>query len=383
MSTSYFMNRVQNVSLVALVLALGVGACRPHSTVPPTPDVARIDITPGTTVPTMPVPAPSIGSRIEDERNTITIFRGASPSTVFVTQNERVTDFWSGSSEEVARGSGSGFVWDKLGHIVTNAHVVDGASSLTVTFEDQKTVEARLVGKDPRKDIAVLKVDVPEDVLVPVNVPAKAELEVGQKTIAIGNPFGLDHTLTTGIVSALGRQVGGFGNVTIRDMIQTDAAINPGNSGGPLLDSQGQLIGMNTMIFSKSGSSAGIGFAVPASTISRIVPQLIKNGRVDQLGLGLVPVTQLESRIKGVVIGNVAEGGPAQAAGLKGMRRVRGGYTLGDVIVGIDDKKVDNFDDYYNVLDNHKAGDQVKLRVLRGQKIEEIMCKVVVLNNAN
>jgi len=340
--------------------------------------VARIEPQPAQSTTTTVSP-PSLNARIEDERNTITVFRAASPSAVFVTQNAVVTDYWGGT-EEVARGSGTGFVWDKAGHIVTNAHVVEGASSLTVTFEGQKQFEAKLVGVEPKKDIAVLKVVAPEGVLVPVTVPQKAELEVGQKTIAIGNPFGLDHTLTTGIISALGRQVVGFGNVTIRDMIQTDAAINPGNSGGPLLDSQGHLIGMNTMIFSKSGSSAGIGFAVPVSSIARVVPQIISKGKADQIGLGIVPVTQLESRVRGVVVGNVSAGSPAEKAGLKGMKRVRGGYQLGDVIVGIDDKKVDNFDDYYNALDTRKAGDIVKLRVRRGEKIEEISCSVIVVN---
>ena len=186
-----------------------------------------------------PVPPPPPGARIEDERNTIAVFRTAAQSTVFVTQTRVVEDYFAGTLQEVPAGSGSGFVWDDQGTIVTNFHVVEGARSVTVTFHDQQTFEAKVVGLEPRKDIAVLKVDAPAKLLVPIHVAKGEQLEVGQKAIAIGNPFGLDHTLTTGVISAIGRQVQGAGGVSIRDMIQTDAAINPGNSGGPLLDSRG------------------------------------------------------------------------------------------------------------------------------------------------
>src|SRR5262249_32861404 len=263
----------------------------------------------------------------------------------------------AGTAQEIPAGSGSGFVWDENGNVVTNYHVVEGARSLTVTFHNQQTFEARIAGVEPRKDIAVLSVNAPKNLLKPVRFMKHADLEVGQKTIAIGNPFGLDHTLTTGVVSALGRQVQGIGGVTIRDMIQTDAAINPGNSGGPLLDSSGRLIGMNTIIYSKSGSSAGIGFAVPVSTIQRVVPQIIKNGRAEQLGLGVQvdPSGRLEQRLgmRGVVVLDVMPGSPAARAGLHGVTQSLGGLTLGDVIVGIDDQKVGSFDDLYSALDQH------------------------------
>jgi len=325
------------------------------------------------------------GARIEDERNTISVFRLAAASTVFVTQTRVVEDYFAGTLQEVPAGSGSGFVWDESGVIVTNFHVVEGARSLSVTFQDQQTFEAKIVGLEPRKDIAVLKVDAPSKLFVPIRVAKAVSVEVGQKAIAIGNPFGLDHTLTTGVISAIGRQVQGAGGVTIRDMIQTDAAINPGNSGGPLLDSAGQLIGMNTMIYSKSGASAGIGFAVPASTISRIVPQILKTGRAEQVGVGIGvdPMQKLEQRlqIEGIIVLHVPENSAASAAGLRGLRRTRSGLALGDVIVGVDSTRVVHFDDLYSTLDMHKPGDEVTLTVLRGPVTESVRVKLSVLRS--
>jgi S1-C subfamily serine protease len=353
---------------------------QPNGDAHPAPGASAIAI-PSATPP--PVPPVSAGARIEDERNTIAVFRNVAQSTVFVTQTRIVADYFAGTLQEVPAGSGSGFVWDDTGTIVTNFHVVEGARSVTVTFHDQQTFEARVVGLDPRKDIAVLKVDAPAQLLVPIQ-PAKTEqLEVGQKAIAIGNPFGLDHTLTTGVISALGRQVQGAGGVSIRDMIQTDAAINPGNSGGPLLDSSGQLIGMNTTIYSKSGASAGIGFAVPISTISRIVPQLVKTGRAEQVGIGIGvdPLQKLERRLglEGVIILQVPEGSPAATAGLKGLTRTRRGLELGDVIVGVDNVRVVHFDDLYTALDSHKPDDTVRLVVLRGEARANIAIKLSAL----
>jgi S1-C subfamily serine protease len=304
---------------------------------------------------------------------------------VFVTQTRVVVDYLAGVAQEVPAGSGSGFIWDEQGHIVTNYHVVEGARSLSVAFHDQQTFDATLVGVEPRKDIAVIKVkNAPPSLFVPIKLAKGQQLEVGQKAVAIGNPFGLDHTLTTGVVSAIGRQVQGAGGVSIRDMIQTDAAINPGNSGGPLLDSQGQLIGMNTMIYSKSGASAGIGFAVPVATIARIVPQIIKTGRAEQLGLGIGvdPVQKLERRvgIRGVIVLSVPGGSPAAQAGLKGITQTNRGIVLGDIIIGVDDQRVQNFDDLYTVLDSHKPGDLVKVTVQRGDETKTFDVKVVVLN---
>ncbi|MBX3192634.1 MAG: trypsin-like peptidase domain-containing protein [Labilithrix sp.] len=337
----------------------------------------------GTTSASATPPPLAPTARIEDERNTIGVFRAAAKSTVFVTQTRVVEDFFAGTLQEVPAGSGSGFVWDDQGHVVTNFHVIDGARSVTVTFHDQQTFEAKIVGLEPRKDIAVLKVEVPPSLLAPIHLAKGGQLEVGQKAIAIGNPFGLDHTLTTGVISALGRQVQGAGGVSIRDMIQTDAAINPGNSGGPLLDSAGQLIGMNTMIFSKSGASAGIGFAVPGATISRIVPQIIKTGRAEQVGVGFVadPQQQLERRLglEGVIVVQIPQGTPAAAVGLRGLSRTRRGIALGDVVVGVDGVRVSRFDDLYTALDAHKPDDVVKLTVLRGDASVTLTVKLAVL----
>jgi S1-C subfamily serine protease len=368
--------RPKSLILSAILGLSAVLACR--STSPPPPMSSA--------EPRLPSPAPpapiSVGARTEDERNTISVFRTVAQSTVFVTQTRIVVDFL-GDEQEVAAGSGSGFVWDEVGHIVTNYHVVQGARALRVTFQNQKTFDAKVVGVEPRKDIAVLKVDVPAELLKPVTVGQHANLDVGQKAIAIGNPFGLDHTLTTGVISALGRQVHGIGGVTIRDMIQTDAAINPGNSGGPLLDSSGTLIGMNTMIFSKSGAYAGIGFAVPATTIGRIVPQIVAKGHAEQLGfeIQIDPLGRLEHRfgIRGVAVLAVPPDGAAARAGMRGIHQTADGLLLGDVITGVDDQKVQDFDDLYNALDQRHAGDTVNVRLQRQRESLSVPMQVVVV----
>jgi S1-C subfamily serine protease len=290
-----------------------------------------------------------------------------------------------GRALEVPSGSGSGFIWDNQGHIVTNFHVVANAKQLNVALQDQRTFKATIVGAEPRKDIAVLRIKAPPDALQPIRVPQKSiELEVGQKVIAIGNPFGLDHTLTTGVISALGREVQGAGGVTIRDMIQTDAAINPGNSGGPLLDSTGQLIGMNTMIYSQSGAWAGIGFAVPVNTILRIVPQIIRTGRAEQVGLGIHidPNAKLERRLRlrGVIILGVQDGSPAHKAGLRGITEEIDRLVLGDVIVAINDKPINSYDDLYNELDQKNAGDTVKVTVVRQDKKVTVELQLILVN---
>jgi S1-C subfamily serine protease len=350
----------------ALAIAICLSACRERPKPPP-----RETPRPVEAPPAPPVTPPSPAARLEDEKNTIDIFAAAAPATVFVTQTRVVVDYFQGVAEEVPAGSGSGFVWDDRGHIVTNFHVVEGARSLTVTFRDQQTFEAEVVGLEPRKDLAVLRVRAPKELLAPIAV-GTSPLEVGQKVVAIGNPYGLDHTLTTGVVSALGRVVKGPAGVSIRNMVQTDAAINPGNSGGPLLDSGGRLIGMNTMIYSKSGASAGIGFAVPASTIARVVPQLIKNGRADQVGFGIAvdPQQRIERRygLRGVVVLEVPPGSPAAEAGMRGLRVTAGGVALGDVIVAVDGQPIADYDALYGVLDERKAGEEVKVEVRRGEE---------------
>jgi S1-C subfamily serine protease len=330
------------------------------------------------------LPPLSPEARTENEKNTIAVFRTAARSTVFVTQQRKMVDYY-GNQQEVAAGSGSGFVWDRDGHVVTNFHVVQGAASLTVTLQDHRTFEADVVGKEPRKDIAVLRIKAPQDALFPIQLPPEKarRLEVGQKALAIGNPFGLDQTLTTGVVSAIGREVLGIGGVSIRDMVQTDAAINPGNSGGPLLDSSGRLIGMNTMIYSRSGSSAGIGFAVPVAFIARVVPQIIRTGHAEQIGLGVrIDTTQrMEQRanIAGVIVLRVVPGSPAAAAGLRGIQQDFTGITLGDVIVAIDGERIENYDELYNTLDKHKAGEKVQVTTLRDGKKFEVTIPLVLL----
>ncbi len=375
-----FAARSSILSLAACVAAstIAVLACRGSAGAGPdaSKPVPQTPVLPTAAPATQTIPQLSTQAPIEDERNTIAVFRATAPAAVFVTQKRVVMDYW-GSTAEVAAGSGSGFVWDKQGHVVTNFHVIQNARSVTVTLQDQSTHEAVLRGVEPRKDIAVLKINAPADKLVPISLPdKKAVLEVGQKAIAIGNPFGLDHTLTVGVISALGRSVDGIGGVEIRDMVQTDAAINPGNSGGPLFDSGGRLIGMNTMIFSKSGASAGVGFAVPVNTIQRVVPQIIKTGRAEQVGLGIrIDVDQRFERrsgIRGVIVISVQPGSPAAKAGLRGVETTPRGVTLGDIIVGIDQTVINDYDDLYNTLDAHQAGDKVKLKVKRGNKVVEL-----------
>ncbi len=327
-------------------------------------------------------PALPAAALLTDEQNTISVFHDAAPSVVFIT-NVAIGENAYMDEYAVPQGAGSGFVWDKDGHVVTNFHVVQGGDAFLVSFDGRHQMDATLVGADPQHDIAVLKIDKPVDGLKPIKAGSLDHLEVGQKAIAIGNPFGLDHTLTKGVISALGRQVQGIGGVTIRNMIQTDAAINPGNSGGPLLDSDGDLIGMNTMIFSRSGSSAGIGFAVPVSFIKRIVPQLIKYGKVIRPGMGVSVLSTgqkyyLIGDRDGVVINQVESGGPAARAGLRGMRRGPGGrYRLGDIIVGIDDIPVKDFDDLFNALDRYKVGDRVKVRFLRDGRERSVRLSLI------
>jgi S1-C subfamily serine protease len=335
------------------------------------PDVAPVPpVVAPVTTPTVRAPTP--GARLEAERNVIEVFRAAAPATVFVTKKQVVRDL-SMRALEVPAGTGTGFLWDALGHVVTNYHVVDsgrGQGRYSVTLHSQKTYDAELLGGDPNKDVAVLRLIGCDEPLTPLPLlPPEVKLEVGQTAVAIGNPFGLDHTLTTGVISALGREVQGYGGVTIRDMIQTDASINPGNSGGPLIDSGGYLIGMNTMIFSKTGSSAGIGFAVPLSAVRRVVPQVIQTGRVQHPGIGIEPLPdQYATRagISGVVVTRVFPGSPAQQAGIRGLQEDRRGQiVLGDIIVGIEEFAVKNYDDLYNAFDRFKVGDEVTVKLIR------------------
>jgi S1-C subfamily serine protease len=338
--------------------------------------------------PPQPAPDPAIvpltaDAKTEDERNSISVFESAAASTVFVTNKRRVVDYLNRRAVDVPAGSGSGFIWDTAGHIVTNFHVIQGAESLEVTLHDHRKFDASLVGGEQHKDIAVLRLVNPPGDLRPIKAQRGLRLAVGQKVLAIGNPFGFDQTLTTGIVSALGRDLPGPNNVTMRDMVQTDAAINPGNSGGPLLDSSGRLIGMNTMIYSGSGASAGIGFAAPVSAILQVVPQLIKDGRVEQVGIGvrIDPEQRLERQfgLRGVLIMSVEENSPAAKAGLRGITPTRRGLSLGDIIVRIGDAVIDDYDDLYSELDKRHAGEKVTIKVLRGEQLVDVQMELIRL----
>lgn len=309
----------------------------------------------------------------DDERNTIQIFELARPSVVFVTNQQLVRDPHSLNLLEVPSGSGTGFVWDKSGIIVTNFHVVEGARKIMITLQDQSTWPAEIVGLAPERDIAVLKITAPKEKLTPLPLGDSGTLSVGRKVLAIGNPFGLDATLTTGVVSALGREIISPNQRKISNVIQTDAAINPGNSGGPLLNSQGQLVGVNTMIYSPSGASAGIGFAIPVNTVREVVPQLIAHGRIVRpvIGVALAPDHWAQqSGIQGVPILRVEVDSPAAHAGLEGASRNSWGQiVLGDVIIGIDKKVTPNQDQLMSILENHKPGDKVEIQIVRNGKL--------------
>lgn len=330
--------------------------------------------------PVTPAPA-ELGP---DERATMTVFERATKSVVFIANTAIQRDLWSFDILEVPQGSGSGFVWNKQGHIVTNFHVIYGANAIKVTLADRSEHQAKLVGADPDHDLAVLQIQVPEAVLEPLAIGSSQDLRVGQKVLAIGNPFGLDHSLTTGVVSALGRTIKSMSNRTIEGVVQTDAAINPGNSGGPLLDSAGRLIGVNTQIISPSGAYAGIGFAVPVDTVNRIVPELIKHGKLIRPGLGVSLVPDAMARrwgIKGLIIGKVSRGGAAERAGLKGARETATGrIELGDIVVAVAGRPVTTIDELMDVLENHKVGDQVAVEILRGNRREKIMVTLQAVN---
>jgi S1-C subfamily serine protease len=311
------------------------------------------------------------GDLDESERRTIALFERASVSVAYITTRARRVDFWTRRPFEVPQGTGSSFLWDDRGHVVTNYHVVRGADSARVTLGAEE-YDASFVGAAPDQDLAVLRIQAPRERLVPLRVGTSADLRVGQSVYAIGNPFGLDHTLTTGIVSALGRTIQSVANTPIDDVIQTDAAINPGNSGGPLLDSAGRLIGVNTAIYSPSGASAGIGFAVPVDTVGRIVPELIAYGQVVRPRIGIEMDDNLSAAVTrrlgvaGVLIRGVSRGSGAEQAGLRGTQVGRDGSIVpGDVILEIEGRPVRNANELFGRLGNHRPGDTVTLTIWR------------------
>jgi len=319
------------------------------------------------------------GNLAEDEQSTIALFENSRDAVVFITTRQHVRDAWTRNIFSVPSGTGSGFIWDDQGHIITNFHVIKGASEATVRLADGRDYKAALVGASPAHDIAVLKIGIGYQRPSPVPLGASHDLKVGQKVFAIGNPFGLDWTLTTGIVSALDRSLPGEGGRIIDNLIQTDAAINPGNSGGPLLDSAGRLIGINTAIYSPSGASAGIGFAVPVDTVNRVVPQLIGRGKYIRPALGITVDGKFNDRltsmldVNGIVILGVSRGSAAEAAGLKGAVISPGGEIAPkDIIIAIDDKPVTTVDKLMTRLDEYRVGDTIKITILRDGQVVEV-----------
>ncbi len=324
------------------------------------------------TLPHAPIP-PGLN---EHEKATIQLFENSAPSVAYITTSKFRQDFWSRNVMEIPQGSGSGFVWDNEGHIITNFHVIQGADRAQVTLSDQTTWDAELIGQAPEKDLAVLKIDAPSKDLTPIPVGGSSNLLVGQNVYAIGNPFGLDQTLTTGIISALGREIQSVSSIPIRGAIQTDAAINPGNSGGPLLNSSGQLIGVNTAIYSPSGASAGIGFSIPVDEVRWVVPELIAHGKIMRPTLGIDLVNQQTTSklgLKGALILHVIKGSAAEKAGLQPTYRDSNGrIQIGDSILAINADKVDSGKDLILILEKYKPGEQVTLKVLRNEKEVEI-----------
>jgi S1-C subfamily serine protease len=310
-----------------------------------------------------------------DEQNNIEIYRALSPGVVNVHSTSYARDFFG--FVEPQEGSGSGSIIDAEGDILTNNHVIEGAQKVAVSFGGQKNYAARVIGRDPDTDLAVIRlVETPRETLTIVPLGDSDKLAVGQKVLAIGNPFGLDRTLTTGVISGLQRPIRARNNRPIEGAIQTDASINPGNSGGPLLDSHGRMVGINSQILSPSGASAGVGFAIPVNIAKRVVPQLVRSGVVSRpkLGINTRDVEALKNQVdlpvsEGVLIYQVMPGGAAANAGLRGLTQTENGdVELGDIIVGIGSEKVGNTDDLYRVLDKHQVGETVRVEIMRNSR---------------
>ncbi len=311
------------------------------------------------------------------EKATIQLFEDAAPSVTFITTTQLKRDFFSMRVTEIPKGTGSGFVWDNKGHIVTNYHVIQGSNSAKVTLADRSTWEATIVGVAPEKDLAVLKIDAPRRILSPIKIGESDDLLVGQSVYAIGNPFGLDQTLTTGIISALGREIKSVAGVPIRGAIQTDAAINPGNSGGPLLDSSGRLIGVNTAIYSPSGAYAGIGFSIPVNIVRWVVPDLLEFGKIRRPSLGISSASKrIAARlgIEGILVINVEEGGAAEKANIQPTYRNQyGEIVLGDIIIGINDDQVKNEAELLLALEKYEVGEEVFVNLIRNRQAVDVL----------
>jgi S1-C subfamily serine protease len=326
-----------------------------------------------------PRPITPRGDLSASEKDTIDVFKNISPCVAYITSIGLAQNIFSMNVFEIPKGTGSGFIWDVDGHIVTNYHVIQDANRIEVTLVNGSKYKATLVGTAPEKDLAVLKISAPEKSLTPIPVGDARILKVGMRVYAIGNPFGLDYTMTSGIVSALNREVGSMTGGTIHGAIQTDAAINPGNSGGPLLDSAGRLIGMNTAIYSPSGASAGIGFAVPVEVINKVVPQLIDFGKIIRPGIGIaIANDDVSARfgVNGVIILSVAPGSSAEAAKLRPTYRHGNQIVFGDIIVSVNGVKIKNVNDLSDAFDELHVGETIRLGIVRDNKVVNIPIKM-------
>ncbi len=310
-------------------------------------------------------------SAVSDEQNSIEVYRTLSPGVAFITSTSYQQDYFGGVQE--GKGSGSGSVIDAEGRILTNYHVIEGAQNLKVSLGGDKVYPARVVGGDPDTDLAVIQIEVPKEGLTIIPIGDSDKLSVGQKVLAIGNPFGLDRTLTTGVISGLQRPIRAVNDRPIEGAIQTDASINPGNSGGPLLDKYGRMIGINSQILSRSGGSVGVGFAIPVSIAKRVIPQLIQFGEVrrPKLGADLVSIEQLGEQVNlpvdsGLLVRGVIGGSAASNAGIRGLSQDGSGeVVLGDIIISVDGVKMDSRDDLYRYLDKKQIGDTVQVALYR------------------
>jgi putative serine protease PepD len=324
-----------------------------------------------------------------DEQNNIEVYRTLSPGVVFIHSTSYARDFFGYVEQQV--GSGSGSILDQEGNILTNYHVIEGAQKLSVSLGGKKDYPATVVGGDPDTDLAIIRLtEKPAGPLTVIPLGDSEKLVVGQKVLAIGNPFGLDRTLTTGVISGLQRPIRARNDRLIEGAIQTDASINPGNSGGPLLDSRGRMIGINSQILSPSGSSAGVGFAVPVGIAKRVVPQILQYGTVrrPKLGISTRDVAQFRNQVDfpvsdGVLIIQVARGSGAASAGLRGMQQTEmGDVELGDIIVGINNDKVGNSDDLFRVLDKHQIGETVQVQIWRNGRQMSVPVRLMASSTA-